>query len=152
MGSIADILEPDRVVLRVGATDKASAVREVMEALRGTPEVVDFDAFQHAVVERDAPAIAEDGCGICIAHGRCGGVRSLVMSAGRTDGIITPEIVPPLRLVFVIGIPRAIDSEYLRVVGAIVRVCKDPALLRRLLAAKDGQTFVRLLSSAEVQL
>jgi hypothetical protein len=55
-------------------------------------------------------------------------------------------------LVFVAGIPGAFTSEYLRIVGAIVRICRDRRQLDRLLTIKEPERFVSLLSSGEVKL
>ena len=55
-------------------------------------------------------------------------------------------------LFFVAGIPSAFTSEYLRIVGAIVRMCRDRRQLRSLLLAKNAERFVTLLGSGEVKL
>ena len=52
----------------------------------------------------------------------------------------------------VAGIPGAFTSEYLRIVGAIVRICRNKRQLDRILSTKDPDRFVALLSSAEVKL
>ena len=112
-----------------------------------------FAMLRDAVLAHPAPAIAENRCGICIAHGRTESITSLVMAAGRsTEGVTYPGLVDPVKLVFVAGIPRAFTSEYLRIVGAIVRMCRDKRQLHRLLVAKDAERFVALLGSGEVKL
>jgi mannitol/fructose-specific phosphotransferase system IIA component (Ntr-type) len=75
------------------------------------------------------------------------------MAAGRSnEGVPYPGSKDRVRFVFVAGIPGAFTSEYLRIVGAIVRMCRDKQQLRRLLLAKDAERFVALLSSGEVKL
>ena len=75
------------------------------------------------------------------------------MSVGRSaGGIVFPKLTDPVRLVFVAGIPGAFTSEYLRIVGAIVRICRDRRQLDRLLTIKEPERFVSLLSSGEVKL
>jgi PTS system nitrogen regulatory IIA component len=153
MTPIADVLQPDHVVLTLAAQDPASAIDEVLGRLEGDERVKNFAALREAVLAQPAPAIAENGCGICIAHGRTESVTSLVMSAGRSaGGIAFPKLSEPVKLVFVAGIPAAFTSEYLRIVGAIVRMCRDRRQLHRLLTTKDPERFVALLSSSEVSL
>jgi mannitol/fructose-specific phosphotransferase system IIA component (Ntr-type) len=153
MTPIADVLLPDDVVLALVARDPAGGIEEVLARLEGNEQVKNFAALREAVLAQPAPAIAENGCGICVAHGRTESVSSLVMSAGRSaEGIMFPKLSEPVKLIFVAGIPGAFTSEYLRIVGAIVRMCQDRRQLDRLLATKDPERFVALLSSGEVKL
>jgi mannitol/fructose-specific phosphotransferase system IIA component (Ntr-type) len=153
MTPIADVLQPNHVLLELSAKEPPAAVEEVMATLEGDERVRDFAALREAVRMQPTPAIAENGVGICIAHGRTELVTSLVMSAGRSvEGIIFPKLSDPVKLVFVAGIPGAFTSEYLRIVGAIVRICRDRRQLDRILSTKDPDRFVALLSSGEVKL
>ena len=153
MTPIADVLQPDHVLLYLSAKAPSAAIEEVLAALEGDERVRDFAALRAAVRAQPAPAIAENGVGICVAHGRTELVTSLVMSAGRSvEGIIFPKLSDPVKLVFVAGIPGAFTSEYLRIVGAIVRICRDKRQLDRMLSLKDPDRFIALLSSGEVKL
>ena len=150
---ISEILTPSHINLALAASDQAAGVLEVLSSLDGDPRVLDGEALRLAITGRNAPAISCGACGICIAHGRTNAVQSLVMAAGRSaDGLTSPNIQERVRLVFVAGIPAAFHSEYLRVVGAIARLCHDKALLNNLLSVQDPEKFVSLLSSAEAKL
>ena len=75
------------------------------------------------------------------------------MAAGRAaSGLVSPEVSEKVSLVFVAGIPSAFNSEYLRIVGAIVRLCREKPLLDQLLSVHDPAEFVRLLSIGEAKL
>lgn len=153
MTPIADVLQPEHVVLALAAHDPAGSIEEVLARLEGDERVKNFAALREAVLSQPAPAISENGCGICVAHGRTEAVTSLLMSVGRSaGGIVFPKLTDPVRLVFVAGIPGAFTSEYLRIVGAIVRICRDRRQLDRLLTIKEPERFVSLLSSGEVKL
>lgn len=153
MISISEILIPSHINLALAATDQAGGVDEVLSKLNGDPRVQDWNALLQAITERNAPAITCGACGVCIAHGRTNAVSSLVMAAGRsTAGLFSPEVKEPIRLVFVAGIPSAFHSEYLRVVGAIARLCSNQSLLNELLTAQNPEKFIELLSSAESKL
>lgn len=150
---ISEILTPAHVNLALTATDQAGGVDEVLSKLNGDPRILDWDALRQSITERNAPAISCGACGICIAHGRTNAVQSLVMAAGRSPaGLASSHVKEPVRLVFVAGIPAAFHSEYLRVVGAIARLCNDRNLLDKLLAVRNPEEFVSLLSSGETKL
>jgi mannitol/fructose-specific phosphotransferase system IIA component (Ntr-type) len=75
------------------------------------------------------------------------------MSAGRSpNGFPSPDIQGSVRLVFVVGIPTALNQEYLRVVGTIARLCGKPETLQKLLNAPSARSFLDLLLSWENKL
>jgi len=150
---ISEILTPPHINLALAATSQAEGVDEVVSKLNGDPRVLDWGALKLAIDERNAPAISCGACGICIAHARTNAVQSLVMAAGRSsEGLASTSVTEQVRLIFVAGIPAAFHSEYLRVVGAIARLCSDKALLNKLLTVQEPEKFVELLSSAEAKL
>jgi len=153
MTSISEILEHRHIRLQLDAANEAEAVLEVLSTLDGDRRVKSFASLSDAVNARDAAGIVENGCGICIAHGRTETVSSLVMAAGRSvGGVPAREGSGLVKLFFVVGIPSAFSSDYLRVVGAIARICRDRHQLNRLLAAKTTRNFFELLVAGEVKL
>ena len=79
-------------------------------------------------------------------HGRTESVSELVLAVGRsTIGIPVPGRNEPIHLVFLAAIPEALNSEYLRILGAIARVCRDPQTLRDMLDLKNTSQFLHLL-------
>ncbi len=153
MITIADILPPAHVSLTLSSEDQKGGIAEVLGSLQGRPGVGDWDALREAVTARNAPAISCGACGVCIAHGRTNAVQSLVMAAGRSsEGLTSSNISERVRLVFVVGIPAAFQSDYLRIVGTIARLCHDKDLFGALLSAQTSEKFVHLLTRAEVKL
>ena len=150
MIGIDEILLPRHVLLDMAAKDRLTALEEVIATLRGDDRVANWEVFRTSIMDRNAPAISSNGCGVCLAHGRTSAVTDLVMAAGRPEvGIVFPEIKEKVALVFVVGIPIAMDSEYLRIVGALARICRDPVQSSKLLAADSAEQFVDLLAAGE---
>jgi mannitol/fructose-specific phosphotransferase system IIA component (Ntr-type) len=150
MISIRQILQPGHVNLFLSAMEQPSAVEEVLTSLRGDIRVLDWNALRVAVVQRNAPAISASPCGIVIAHGRTNAVNSLVMAAGRTlEGLNAAGIPELVRLVFVVGIPAALNNEYLRVVGTIARLCSKPDIVGELLATTAPDAFIEMFAASE---
>jgi mannitol/fructose-specific phosphotransferase system IIA component (Ntr-type) len=153
MISIQQILQPGHVNLSLSSTSIDSAVREVLASLTGDIRILQWNALKESVLERNAPAIDAEGCGIIIAHGRTDAVGSLVMAVGRSnEGFCSQETKENVQLVFVAGIPSALNNEYLRVVGTIARLCSKTELVRKLLAATSPSTFIDILGSGETAL
>jgi mannitol/fructose-specific phosphotransferase system IIA component (Ntr-type) len=151
MISIEDVLLPAHVRLEMPCKTKTEAVEKLLDLFRTDARVSDWNGLRDAIFSHDAPAIEENQCGICIAHGRTSAVRSLVLAACRIEGqgVSCPGVDSPLRLVFVAGIPSAFSHDYLRVIGAVARICHSPETLNRLLTVKEPSKFLHLLQSAE---
>lgn len=143
-----DVLGVGQMDLEMEASTQAGAVDHLLQLLRGDARVLEPDKLEEAVRQRNAPALEENGTAICIAHGRTDRLRGVVMAAGRLkEGIPLTETKAPLRLVFVAGIPSSLSAEYLRLVGAIARICSNKELLNKLLTVRDPARFIQLLES-----
>lgn len=151
--NIEEILLAEDVNLALKPKDKRTGVLDLLGKLRGDSRVKDWDALSAAVLDRDAAAICEGHSGICIAHGRTAGVSGLIMAAGRAvPGATVPEIGEPVSLFFVVGIPAAFDAVYLRLVGAIARVCRDPDGMEAMMEATTAEDFVTALAQGAAKL
>lgn len=138
------LLRPSGVVLDLAAATRDEAVLGAAGLLRDDPRVTDWDGLWASIGERQR---AEPGtCGVCLAHGRGGMVRKLVLSAARLARPVPGER-GPLQLVFVFGIPAAMAGEYLRVVGALARACGSPSALDALLEASTPEAFAAAVNN-----
>lgn len=147
----SSVLRPAQIDLRMRATSQQEAVTDLLALLRTDERVTDFARLEQAVITRNAPALCENGIGLCIAHGRSDCLQSLVMAAGRLENPfpLCGEFGAKsnLRLVFVAGIPSSLSSEYLRLVGAIARICSQQEGIDLLLEATTPQSFLDVLEN-----
>jgi mannitol/fructose-specific phosphotransferase system IIA component (Ntr-type) len=151
--TIDDILRPEHVTLQIRATSHAAAIQEVAAPLRTDERVLDWDAVMagFSAVSPCLPAAPEFA--ICIPHVRTDKVTSLVMSVGRSPaGIDIPGACAPVRYLFCIGVQLALAADYLRIVGLLVRIVKDPRCEEQLRTATSGLEFVHALMRLEAKL
>jgi len=154
MITIADILPADHVALDLVETTPRAAIDEVAALMRNDIAVADWSALLTGV-RAVAPCLpeAEGGFAICIPHTRGECVSAMVMSVGRSAaGIAFPGVDLPVRYIFCIAVPRALAADYLRIVGLLARVFKDPTAERELHAADTPSGFIALLSHREAKL
>lgn len=154
MITLADILPADHVSLDIAATAPEAAIDEVAALVKSDVAVVDWDTLLTGV-HGSAPCLPEasGGFAICIPHTRGECVREMVMSVGRSAaGVKFPGVDLPVRYVFCIAVPRALAADYLRIVGLLARVFKDPAAERELRDAATPADFIALLSRREAKL
>lgn len=136
----APLISPSRVRLDVSAPTLEAAVEVAAGLLRDDTRLGAWEEFRASIGERQVVDVEGCGGGVVLAHGRGKAVKELALSALRW---IAPE---GPRLVFVFAIPGAMAEEYLRKVGALARVCKDPAKLESLRAAPTPDDFAARLA------
>ena len=153
MSTISGILEPEHIDLDLKMANQAEAINHVASLLKEDERVTDWNAFYDGLLSKQPCFAAAGGTEICIPHARTDGVTAMVMSAGRSQaGIIVPEAEWPIHFVFVIGVPVALAADYLRIIGALTRIFRDPAGKERLRKAQTPEEFLHLLATAEMKL
>ena len=55
----------------------------------------------------------------------------------------------PLQFVVLIGIPRTVDAEYLRLVGTLMRVFREAKLRQKLLLAQNPAEIIQIFERGE---
>lgn len=153
MITIADILRPEHVILDVRGQTAEDVIGEVAAPLRTDERVLHWEDLR-AGFFKVAPCLpASPEFSICIPHTRTDQVTSLVMSVGRSArGITFPGSPTPVRYIFCIGVQLALAADYLRIVGLLARIVKDPVSEERLRIAATGLEMVNALSRLEAKL
>ena len=145
------IASPDVVTLDLRASDGEEAIRALHQRLRATtPEVKDAAEFLKALLERAAVAsvcIAED---VAMPHARTAAVGRILLAVARTAAPVAFDAEhPAVRLIFLIGTPKAAVAEYLQTVAALSRLLKNSVTRAALLAAPTEAEFRAVLARAQ---
>lgn len=136
MITIDDVLEPNLINLRLEADSTEQAIFQVASMLKGHPRVKNWDGFYSALKLTEVQGQEN----ILIPHARTEHVKSMVMSIGRTTAGT---------YIFVIGVPLAMAADYLRIMGAMGRILRNPKSCNQLANAATGQEFLRTLAICE---
>lgn len=145
------IASPDAVVTDLRVNSGEEAIRALHQRLRAaTPEVRDADQFMRDLLERAALSsvcIADD---VALPHARTTAVGRIVLAVARTAGPVAFDAEHPrVRLVFLIGTPKAAVSEYLQTVAALSRMLKNVTTRAALLGAPTEAEFRAVLARAQ---
>jgi mannitol/fructose-specific phosphotransferase system IIA component (Ntr-type) len=148
------IADPEVVVLDLDAGSGEAAVQVLHQRLTAaTNAVVNPPQFLADLLARArlAPVcIAED---VALPHARTDAVSRIVIAVGRSSrGIAFDANHPAVRLVFLIGTPKAAVTEYLRVAAVLSRLLRRGAVRSGLYAAADEAEFRALLTGGAAAL
>jgi PTS system nitrogen regulatory IIA component len=154
MITIESLLPLDHIALDLAAETPQAAIDEVAALVKNHPAVIDWEAMRKGV-HGSAPCLPENAgaFSICLPHTRGECVSRMVMSVGRSAaGIAFSGVEFPVHYIFCIAVPRALAADYLRIVGLLARIFKDPAAERELRAATAASVFIEHLSRREAKL
>ena len=151
MITIQDVLSPKHTLLDLKATASAAAIYEVADLLRNDERVLDWNTLYQGLKDGNSCIANRSGFGMCIPHARTSAVSAMTMACGRSIAGIPFD--PPgilVNYIFVIAVPEAMASDYLRIIGALARIVKSPDIEPALRAATTRQEFRDLLAAGEL--
>lgn len=151
--SFHDLFQPAQVVLELRAKTQNDAVREIVERLHAAKRVEDDDAFADAVMEREARSSTNTGDGVAFPHARTDLVEELVLGIGRSKNGVKfggPDAL--VHLIFLVGVPQRLVTDYLVCVGTIARIVRPKAKREQLFNAATADDLVDILRNGALEL
>src|SRR6266496_3609950 len=124
--ALSDLLDERQVALRLRSRKVPNALREIVQLLAQNRKINDAERFFEQVLAREQahPSAVENG--VAFPHARTDLVDEIVSGIGRSRaGIPFGENQPRAHLIFVIGVPERLLSDYLVCVGTLVRLVND---------------------------
>jgi len=155
MITISDILSPNQIDLDPQFANQEELVHYVASLLKPNPNVKDWQAFYDGLKATGSSIFDENGIRLCIPHIRTNSIKMMVMGVGRSEiepESAAPNKTPTVQYTFVIGVPNAMASDYLRIIGALARIFKDKATEAQLRATKRPEEFLAILTHKEMVL
>jgi len=145
---LADLLNPQHLTLELRAETRDDALREIFAAV---PNV--SAKLIEAVIAREEVHTTFMGHGVAFPHARTDLVTQLVLAIGRSSaGVPFGETGELAHLIFSIGVPQRMVSDYLVCVGALARLTKSEATREALMRAETPSDFVDLLRTSSLLL
>jgi len=86
--------------------------------------------------------------GLALPHVRSSAITKMFMAFGRLIEPL-PEKEGALRFAVLVGIPRAMDAEYLRLLGTLMRVFRNDKLRQKLLIAPKPSDIIQIVEKSE---
>jgi mannitol/fructose-specific phosphotransferase system IIA component (Ntr-type) len=123
------------------ADSEQEAISKMLSRLQGHAEVRDCQNLSAAVFDRQQTERPLFPGGIAFPHARTDCVSSLVMViATCSKPILFGEM--PVRLIFLIGIPKRAGADYLELISFLARHVRGGRVVDRLVQAEDMSSFL----------
>jgi len=152
-GRLSQLLDPSRIILSIQSTKRTTALNEVARLLENHADISDFQGFYNELLARERLDTTCLGNEIALTHARTEHVKKIVLAVGRSpNGIFFENGNQTVRLLFVLGTPKANPTDYLMVVSAICKILKHAENREALMSATTAEEFVTALVTAEEKL
>jgi mannitol/fructose-specific phosphotransferase system IIA component (Ntr-type) len=148
---ISDLMRKEYIRLDMVAHSKRDVLHQMTQMVKGHPSLGDFPSFCRSVYERESTGSTSIGYGIAIPHARTDQVKDMMLVVGRlAEGIQfeqTDQI--PVRLIFLIGAPKKMVSEYLRLIGTLARYLQSGSLRQKILTSMNAEALIQTFVERE---
>jgi PTS system nitrogen regulatory IIA component len=134
---IDDLLAPDGIVLRSGASSKRQALQGVAEVAAQALNLDEARVFD-TLLEREALGSTGLGNGVAVPHARIEGIKRIRGVFVRLDTPVAYDSVDdrPVDLIFALFAPPRDGAEHLRALAAVSRALRSSELRENLRQAR----------------
>ncbi len=148
--ALNDLLKEKHVDLNLGTRSLETALRKLVGLLETDEQIRDPEKFLEQVLARERASSSVVKHDVAFPHARTDLVDKIVLAIGRSRaGIPFGQTGQRARLIFLIGVPQRLISDYLVSVGALARLLKDDEVRQRLLYAETPAKFLDPLRTSE---
>jgi fructose-specific phosphotransferase system IIA component len=150
---LTKILQPACVKVPLENKDKEEVIIELVDLLDENGLLSDRDVVLDAVLTREKTRSTGIGSGIAIPHGKCKGVKELVMAIGIAGEPIDFESIDnkPVKIVILLVSPFDQTSPHIQALARISRLMLDEEFKHKLENAGSAEEVYELLNSKEIQ-
>jgi PTS system nitrogen regulatory IIA component len=149
--NIRDVLDPERVLLRVPSGSKHEILSALVDAMASTHGDVDRRALVANLIERERTCTTAIADGIAIPHGRHAVGDQVVCTFGRSREGVDFDSVDgaPTKLIFLLVSPETNPTLHLRWLAHLAVLLRDPEFRAALLAAETADEVVDCIERVE---
>lgn len=148
--ALTDLLDARHVKLGLRSRTMENAIRELVALLAANEQVAESEKFASQVIDRELAnpsSIVEYG--VVFPHARTDVVEKIVLAIGRKSaGIPFGPSGTRANLIFLIGVPQRLVSDYLICVGALARIARNDPIRAQLMRAPTPEQFIEILRTA----
>jgi fructose-specific phosphotransferase system IIA component len=150
---LTQILEPTGVKVPLEGKNKEAVITELVDLLDSRGLLNDRAMVLDAVLMREQTRSTGIGSGIAIPHGKCKGVKELVMAIGITAEPIDFESIDgkPVKIVVLLVSPTDRTGPHIQALARISRLMLDGKFKEQLENAKTAEELYELVSERENQ-
>ena len=148
---LTQILEPACIKVPLQGKNKEAVITELVDILNADGSLQDKDSVLQAVLAREQTRSTGIGSGIAIPHGKCKGVRELVMAMGISPQGVDFQSIDekPVYIVVLLVSPLDKTGPHIQALARISRLMLDEDFKNKIQHSTSAQELYDLISSKE---
>ena len=148
---LLDILSPECIKVPLEATDKKSAIEELVDVLADAGKTTDPAALKQAVWTRETTRTTGIGHALAIPHGKSEGITDLAMAIGKPSQPIDFQSIDnrPVQLVVLLASPLDRTSDHIQALARISRLMTVEEFRTRMYEAPTADDIYAMLAEQE---
>jgi fructose-specific phosphotransferase system IIA component len=150
---LTQILERECIKVPLTGNDKESVITELVNLLDANKLLTDKNEVLQAVLSRESTRSTGIGSGIAIPHGKCNGVKDLVMAMGISHKGIDFQSIDgkPVHIIVLLASPMDRTGPHIQALAQISRLMLDEEFRNKLQNAQSAQELYELINEKETE-
>ncbi|MDR3049036.1 MAG: PTS sugar transporter subunit IIA [Elusimicrobiota bacterium] len=149
---IMELLSPESIIADLKATDKKSAIVELVEILKSAGKVKKSDEIIEVVLEREKLGSTGIGQGVAIPHGKTDAISEQsgvlgISKKGIEFNSLDGELV---NIIFLLVGPVEVAGQHLKALSRISRLFKDKFLRQAIKDAASVEDIIKIIQQEDV--
>jgi fructose-specific phosphotransferase system IIA component len=151
---LTDSLKLSQIKVPLVATDKKSAIAEMVQVLADAGQLKDQKLLLDSVLEREATRTTGIGNGLAIPHGKCAGVDHLVLAIGKPEKPINFDSIDgrPVNLIVLLASPPDQTGPHIQALARISRLMTVETFRHAMRTATTAQEIYDAVVAQEAQM
>jgi len=148
---LSEIIDKDNIIMELKAKDKRVVLEELAEVIATHDPSIDKGTLVKILVERERLGSTGIGDGVAIPHGKFNGLKSPLMSFGRSREGLDFESMDeqPVYLFFLLIAPENAVGIHLKVLAKIAKNLKSSAFRKKLMEASSKNEIYQTIIQAD---
>ncbi|MGM0124075.1 PTS system fructose-specific family, IIABC component [Enterococcus sp. AZ194] len=149
--NIKDLLIKDAMIMDLKATDKKSAIDEMVQKMFEAGRISDSQVYKDGILAREAQTSTGLGDGIAMPHAKNKAVKEATVLFAKSAQGVDYEALDgqPTYLFFMIAAPEGANDTHLQALAALSRLLIDPEFVGKLKETKTPEAVQNLFQAAE---
>lgn len=145
---LSEIITLETIKVPLQATDKYTAIEELIDLLHQTGKISEKSKLLEAVLAREATRSTGIGQGLAVPHGKCKGLNSLVIAVGKPAQPLEFDSLDgqPVNLVVLLGSSFDQTGPHIQALAGFSRLMTKPSFRKQIEQAQAAhqvfQTFL----------
>jgi fructose-specific phosphotransferase system IIA component len=148
---LTQILQPTCVQAPLQGKDKESVITELVDLLAASGQLLDRNVVLESVLVREETRSTGIGSGIAIPHGKCAGVKELVMAIGITADPVDFDSIDGKGVSIIVLLASPIDKTgpHIQALARISRMMLDTSFKEKLEKTTNPEDVYNLVREKE---